>query len=50
MQADAAAIAINDGGMIPLYHQAVTWATRKGFSYAGRRDESTYAMSTKSVK
>ncbi len=50
LQADAAAIAINDGGMIPLYHQAVTWATRKGFSYAGRRDEATLAMSTKTAK
>ena len=50
MQAEATAIAVNDGGYIPLYHQAATWATRKGFAYQGRRDEATLAMSTKAAK
>lgn len=50
MQAEAAAIAMNDGGVIPLYHQAVTWAARKGIVYTPRRDERTYGMNASMAK
>ena len=39
----ATEIAINDLGIIPLYHQHNLWATRKGVSYAPRTDERTLA-------
>ncbi len=45
--ADAAALVFKDGGIIPLYHQAITWAARKGVTYVPRRDERTYAMGAK---
>ena len=40
---DAAAIVVNDGGVIPLHHQVTTWATKKGIVYAPRTDERTHA-------
>jgi peptide/nickel transport system substrate-binding protein len=36
-------IAVNDLGIIPLYHQHNVWATRKGVAYAARTDERTLA-------
>jgi peptide/nickel transport system substrate-binding protein len=39
----AAEIAINDVGLIPLHHQMNIWAARKGFSYYPRTDERTLA-------
>lgn len=39
----AAEIAINDVGLIPLHHQMNIWATRKGVSYYPRTDERTLA-------
>ena len=40
---DAAAVAINDGGLIPIHQQVTTWATKKGFAYIPRTDERTHA-------
>jgi len=40
---DATAIAILDGGIIPIHHQVTTWATQKGIVYVPRTDERTYA-------
>lgn len=39
----AAAIAMTDQAVIPLYHQIATWGLRKGFEYEGRIDEFTLA-------
>jgi len=39
----ATEIAVNDLGIIPLYHQHNLWATRKGIAYAARTDERTLA-------
>jgi peptide/nickel transport system substrate-binding protein len=39
----AVAAGIDDVGLIPLHHQVVTWATRKGMTYLPRIDERTYA-------
>jgi peptide/nickel transport system substrate-binding protein len=43
MLADAAKIAFDDAGIIPLYWQALTWASRKGIAYMPRLDERTLA-------
>lgn len=43
----AAKIAFGDVGIIPLYWQKVAWATRKGLTYQGRRDEQTVAMNVR---
>ena len=40
----ATTIAIEDLGIIPLYHQVNIWATRKGLAYTPRTDERTYAF------
>ena len=40
---DATAIAVNDGGLIPLHQQVSTWATKKGIAYVPRTDERTHA-------
>jgi len=39
----ATEIAINDLGVIPLYHQHNLWATRMGITYTARTDERTLA-------
>jgi len=39
----ATEIAMNDVGIIALYHQENLWATRKGIAYVPRADERTYA-------
>lgn len=43
--AKASEIAIEDVAIIPTHYQFNTWATRKGFKYEARTDESTLAMS-----
>jgi len=46
-EADARAMmafAMADEPVIPLYHQRVSWATRRGISYPGRVDEFTLAQ------
>lgn len=40
---DATAVAINDGGIIPIHQQVTTWATKKGITYIPRTDERTHA-------
>ena len=40
---EAAAVAVNDVALIPLYHQLVTWAMKKHLAYAARTDEFTFA-------
>lgn len=44
---EATAIAILDGGIIPVHHQVTTWATQKGITYVPRTDERTYAHNFK---
>jgi peptide/nickel transport system substrate-binding protein len=39
----ATELAVNDLGVIPLYHQHNLWATRKGIIYNARTDERTLA-------
>jgi peptide/nickel transport system substrate-binding protein len=39
----ATEIAMNEVGIITLYHQENLWATRKGITYVPRADERTYA-------
>lgn len=41
---DATTVAMNELGIIPLYHQESVWATRKGVIYAPRADERTNAF------
>lgn len=40
---DATAIAVNDGGLIPIHQQVTTWAAKKGIAYTPRTDERTHA-------
>jgi peptide/nickel transport system substrate-binding protein len=40
---DAMRLAMRDYALIPLHHQTVTWALRRGLAYAGRTDEFTLA-------
>jgi peptide/nickel transport system substrate-binding protein len=40
----AVAVAIDDVGLVPLHHQVVTWAMRRGITYLPRTDERTYAQ------
>jgi peptide/nickel transport system substrate-binding protein len=39
----AAAIAFGEFGIVPLYHQMATWASRPGLAFDARRDERTLA-------
>ena len=41
---EASEIAIGDLGIIPLYYQINTWATRKGLTYVARSDEYSLAQ------
>jgi peptide/nickel transport system substrate-binding protein len=43
MLQDAAALAVNDGGIIPLHQQVTTWAAKKGITYTPRTDERSHA-------
>jgi peptide/nickel transport system substrate-binding protein len=43
----AARIAFQDVGIVPLYWQVVHWASKKGVVYEPRKDEATLAMSAK---
>jgi len=43
----ASEVAINDLGIIPLHYQVNSWATRKGYTYVPRTDESTFAFEFK---
>jgi peptide/nickel transport system substrate-binding protein len=39
----ATEVAMNDLGVIPLYHQVGVWASRRGIAYTPRTDEATWA-------
>jgi peptide/nickel transport system substrate-binding protein len=41
---EAAALDVNDGGVIPLHHQVTTWAAKKGIVFTPRTDERTHAL------
>jgi peptide/nickel transport system substrate-binding protein len=41
---EAAALDVNDGGVIPLHHQVTTWAAKKGIGLTPRIDERTHAF------
>lgn len=41
---EAAALEVNDGGVIPLHHQVTTWASKKGIVFTPRTDERTHAF------
>ena len=43
----AAEIAMNDTGLIPIHFEVSTWATAKGLRYAARVDQYTMAMDLK---
>ena len=47
---DAAARIHDDVAYIPLYHQAVAWASRKSVAFKPRKDERTLAMSASVAK
>jgi peptide/nickel transport system substrate-binding protein len=38
-----AALALKDNPVIPMHHEIVTWAMKKGLSYPGRVDQFTFA-------
>lgn len=38
-----AALALMDNAVIPMHHEIVTWALKKGLSYPGRVDQFTFA-------
>ncbi len=40
---EAAALVVNDGGIIPIHHQVTTWAAKKGMAFTPRTDEKTHA-------
>lgn len=40
----AAAIAFNEAAIVPLYFQALSWASKAGIDFTPRRDERTLAM------
>jgi peptide/nickel transport system substrate-binding protein len=44
MLQEAAAIGLNDVGLIPLHNQVTTWAMKKGYKYQARLDEGTLAQ------
>jgi peptide/nickel transport system substrate-binding protein len=41
---DAATLAVNDGGVIPVHHQVTTWAAKKDISFTPRTDERTHVF------
>ena len=38
-----AALALKDNPVIPMHHEIVSWAMKKGLSYPGRVDQFTFA-------
>lgn len=45
--AEAAELAMNDVGLIPIHYQKNTWAAKKGLKVTARTDEYTLAMSVR---
>jgi peptide/nickel transport system substrate-binding protein len=46
----AAEMAMNDTGLIPIHYEVSTWATAKGFKYIARTDQATLATELKPVR
>jgi len=44
LYARAAEVAVEDMGVVPLYHTVNLWASKRGLVYAARGDEATMAM------
>jgi len=42
---DASSMIQSDYAYVPLYHQSLAWASRKGVKFKARLDEQTLAMS-----
>ncbi len=47
---EAAAVAMGDYAVVPLHHQIVSWAMKRGFSYTARTDEFTFAHHVQPAK
>jgi len=47
---DAAAIAAADTAVVPMYFQALSWASKAGVDFTPRRDERTLAMGARPAK
>jgi peptide/nickel transport system substrate-binding protein len=47
LQKQAAQLAAEDLGIIPLHHQKASWAFRKGLSIVPRADNFTFAMNVR---
>ena len=47
---EASKILMTDHGIIPIHFEVSVWAMRKGLTYAGRADQSTFAVDVKPVK
>jgi peptide/nickel transport system substrate-binding protein len=47
---EATRVALDEVALIPLYHQLNAWATRAGFAYTPRTDESTLAAFVRGSK
>jgi peptide/nickel transport system substrate-binding protein len=41
---EASEMALGEAGIVPLYYQVNTWATRRGVTYAPRQDEYSLAL------
>jgi peptide/nickel transport system substrate-binding protein len=50
MLQQAATLAMDDLGIMPVHFQYTIWATRKGVAYAPRTDEYTLAFQFRPVK
>jgi len=37
------ALALKDNAVVPMHHEIVSWAMKKGLSYPGRVDQFTFA-------
>ena len=47
LNVSAADLVIRDQAVVPLHYQVNTWAAHKGYTYAPRTDERTYAHEVK---
>ncbi len=45
-----AALALKDNAVIPMHHEIVSWAMKKGLSYPGRVDQFTFAFQFERTK
>jgi peptide/nickel transport system substrate-binding protein len=50
MLGEASKILMANHGLIPIHFEISVWALRKGLTYAGRADQSTFAVDVKPAK